>query len=876
MKKTSVFFNDNFLKTLRDNINSSDVLQKYAKERVEAADYWMNLDYDQLWELMFPSTIKRSWMVRSDGQCPDCKEDVHMYNWVIDAKNLPWKLTCPHCKNVFPKNDFHAYYQSGICEDGVFRYEKADQTLLVNEKDGSKYGVDDGFSYIDPKGDKYWFIATYLVYGQWMQIMVDGVVKLSDAYCITGDIEYARRTAIMLDRIADLYSDFDFTEQGIMYEEEKTSKGYVSYWANASGEAQSLAISYDKIFSTIKNDSVLIDFLHEKAVKHQLSNEKASAADIQRNIEDGILKDTIDHLYKVLTNYPNTEITDITLSLILDDPVLDKKVHDIMDDIIDVGTYVDGIAGEKGGYSTASPGYFFNLLSLLNQSEQYSIASLIKRYPRLVDCYKFHIDTWVLNKYYPGHGDGGRLNDPSYRHLLSTEHAKGSAVFSMTQPAFAYELYKCTKDPDFVKVLYISNNYSTKGLFENDFTVPDSKALQEEIDQLIKEQGADLNGNCVDFKRFRSAILKSGKGEHKRAAFLDYDTGGNHSHQDALNIELYAKGMKFLPDFGYPPVNCGGWKGPNFKWYHIPSAHNLVVIDRKEHKLHQGPGKSPFLRYPKSGETFMHMSESPIKAFYAKAPEYTETKRYERLVALSDLSEEDCYFLDIFRTHGGHEHAKFVRNGFSKLEVTGLNLQDTEDSYHEDALMNHFKVDEKPAQGWHADFLCDDLYHVLEPGTNLYLRYTPLNITHSVYTSNSKVCKSWQSDTLEPCNLEHWIPTIIEMQTGEDDLKSTFVSIYEPHEDDPSILEATRASVTDKNDNTLSDMNVALKIKTKQGFTDYILAKDPEQNGNIHAYGIQTDALLCLVRVYDNAQIEPVIKCNKGSFVSYQGKTVQF
>ena len=129
----------------------------------------------------------------------------------------------------------------------------------------------------------------------------------------------------------------------------------------------------------------------------------------------------------------------------------------------------------------------------------------------------------------------------------------------------------------------------------------------------------------------------------------------------------------------------------------------MVVIDRQEHTLYHDAGKSPFLRYPKYGHTFMYMTDSPIKAVYAEAPEYARAKRFERLIALSDLSEEDCYFLDIFRTQGGKEHAKFVRNGFSTLETHGLNLQETDETYHEAHLMK-LKVDKKSIQGCKPTF----------------------------------------------------------------------------------------------------------------------------------------------------------------------------
>ena len=101
------------------------------------------------------------------------------------------------------------------------------------------------------------------------------------------------------------------------------------------------------------------------------------------------------------------------------------------------------------------PGCLYNLLSLLIQTEEFSMPVLLEKYPRLIDCYKFHIDSWVLNKYYPVTATARRLSDPTSRHLLFNDRGTRFSTFSMTRQKFAYELYRCTSDPDFVKY-YIS------------------------------------------------------------------------------------------------------------------------------------------------------------------------------------------------------------------------------------------------------------------------------------------------------------------------------------------------------------------------------------------------------------------------------------
>src|SRR5690606_17823559 len=124
----------------------------------------------------------------------------------------------------FPTNDFKAYYDSGLDEGGVFDEARADRSLLFNAAHPDPndplhlFGVDDGHGYVNEKGERWLFVATYLIYGQWKQAVLGGISQLSAAWAVTGEPEYARKAGILLDRVADLYPTFDFKTQGILYE----------------------------------------------------------------------------------------------------------------------------------------------------------------------------------------------------------------------------------------------------------------------------------------------------------------------------------------------------------------------------------------------------------------------------------------------------------------------------------------------------------------------------------------------------------------------------------------------------------------------------------------------------------------------------------
>jgi hypothetical protein len=46
-----------------------------------------------------------------------------------------------------------------------------------------------------------------------------------------------------------------------------------------------------------------------------------------------------------------------------------------------------------------------------------------------------------------------------------------------------------------------------------------------------------------------------------------------------MNLGLFALGLDLMPDFGYPPVQFGGWGSARSLWYHMTAGHNTVVVD---------------------------------------------------------------------------------------------------------------------------------------------------------------------------------------------------------------------------------------------------------------------------------------------------------
>jgi hypothetical protein len=323
-KQHSVFMPPERIAAAKRNVEALPWVAETVERIIQHAEHWKSMDDEEIWSLVFGTTITRSWVVWTHGHCPSCSAKVVMYNWKADARTHPWKMQCPECDGLFPKNDFGAFYRSGLDASGIFNPQLADRSLLFNTEHPDQidplhqFGVDDGEGFVD--GEKRWrFIGNYLVAGHWRQLVMEGIGTLSLAYSVTGESVYARKLGILLDRIADLYPTFDYSTQALVYES-GGSDGYVTMWHDACEETKEMAMAYDRIFDAIKVDEELVQFLSRKAEQCSLENPKSTFADIQRNIEERILRDALGSYPKIHSNYPRAQVTQAFLKAVLSWP----------------------------------------------------------------------------------------------------------------------------------------------------------------------------------------------------------------------------------------------------------------------------------------------------------------------------------------------------------------------------------------------------------------------------------------------------------------------------------------------------------------------------------------------------------------------------
>jgi len=848
-----------------------------AGERiVSAAQPWLELSDDHLWSLMFGNTITRSWMVLSNGHCPACQKPTPMYTWQIDALANPWKVRCPHCGMFFPTNDFGAYYRSGLDEHGVFQPGRADGSLLYNAAHPDpadplhRFGVDDGEGYA--QGETRWrFIGAYLIYGQWKQAVLGGIAKLAEAYALTGEQPYAHKAGILLDRVADLYPSFDFGREGLVYEQQGAT-GYVSTWHDACEETRQLALAYDQVYDGLCGDEALVAFLGDKAAAFKLENGKHTWADIQSNIETRILREAIANRDKIRSNYPRTEIALLTMEAVLGWPGNRQQVLAMLDPVVQQSTAVDGVTGEKGlaAYSAYVIQGLAAFLAQLGRLDQDLLQGILRAYPKVHDMYRFHIDTWCLQHYYPQIGDTGAFAvraDQYVGVLFSKEAGLEPSMFT-----FLYDLYSLTGDEAFVQALYRANGEKLEGL-PYDLLAADPQGFQEQVRKVIDRAGSIPQVGSVNKEQWHLAILRSGQGDQERAAWLAYDCGGRHSHFDGLTLGLYAHGLDLLPDFGYLPVQFGGWDSPKTRWYRMTPAHNTVTVDGQNQR--NGAGRST-----------LWVDSPRFHAIRASAPELVaesseQRAQYERTAILVDLSAEDFYLIDLFRVLGGRDHAKFTHGHFGALTMQGLRLAPAAE-YGHGTEMRALLGDLAPRPGWSADWTIDDRHQYRSSQAPLHLRYTDATLGAQALSA-----ESWVSVGGFTGYDEAWIPTlIVRRQAASAPLASTFVGVFEPYCERPRVRGLRRLSLRDERGRPYADANVALEIALEGGESDLLISADVENllhalptasEGGVLAqdeWNVQMSGDLCWLHRDAQGRVRRAICCGARS-LSIQGMALK-
>ncbi len=845
-KTQSVFKTAETRETVRRNIESHPWARDIADEIVRMAAPYAAMSDETLWGVMFAPTIDRSWMVWSDSYCPDCNAKNPMYAWKTAFFAAPWKVRCPHCGGLFPKNDFGAFYRSGLDEHGEFDPALADRSLLFNAEHPDpadplhRYGIDDGTGYHDG-GNTWYFIGTYLVYAQWYEGVMHGIETLSNAYLVTGEPEYARKAAILLDRVADVYARFDASTQLYAYEK-KDQPGFVTVWHNACEDARRLALAYDLIFDAIKEDSELVAFLSRQAETYRLANPKKSFSDIRRNIEDGILRATAAKPEKIRSNQPRTDVTLAVIDTVLNYPANRERLMTGLDAIIRDNTAVDGLSGEDGMtvYAAVSLQSMGELIACFSQLDANLLPELLLRHPGLRQSYRFHLDMRCLNRFYPQTGDSGNFTKPypNYPALVFAPEGRPvrsnyNALLPPSNYSLVWNLYRETGDPVYLQLLHEANGGKTDGL-PYDLSSGDVAEVQRTVAAAVAQLGPEIRAGSVDKADWGIGILRSGSGSRARALWLNHHTGGRHSHADGMNLGLFGLESELMAEIGYPAVQFGGWFSPQARWCIGSASHNTVMVDGKRN----ADAEHTF----KVAAPSLWLTGGPVQAIRADGKDfYPGTERYERLAVLVDIGAEDFYVWDVFRVKGGERQTKLFHTGLAALAPEGIVFEAAEDVPElEESIMTNWRRGTPETAPWQAEFTLTDHYRSRSAESPARVRYTELSDDVTGWLADG-----WVS---LPEGGEFTFPRLVLEHRGDE---ATFVALIHPYDTAPAVRSVRRIPLGDDPD------QVACKVELADGRYDVLvsLAAPPETPVTIPGTGATVTTDFAVLRFRADGKI---------------------
>lgn len=833
------------------------------RNAVAAAEPWLKLSDDQLWQLVTSQELPRAVYIAAgilyEGKqdaCPRCGKPLS-YQARVDFWKQDWKVTCPACGERFPKNDFAAYYRTALDEHGFFRRGAGDKALLYNTEHPDPTDplhnlyVDDGYGLTDEKGNKHHVVAYYNYAAQWTSLL-RGLTALSQAYALTSDARYAHKAAVLLDRIADVYPEMDYDplgRLGFQHSHGGSLQGRVqgNIWETMTADAISRA--YDLVFDGIQEDRELVSFCAARSAQYHLGDKSTTAA-LCAHLEDHLLLEFLKSVKdgRIDGNTGMTHLTLATAALALDRPGLSgqwldwlfapdypvtnpnyPRTKDPVPWVMVEGLDGDGMGGECGGYGLIWTGGMIKLAALLAGYPAYTHHDLLSEYPKLRQCFLVYTRLNVLGAAMPNVGDTGacgswgRVGDP---HLFALG-------------------YKLLRDPRLAALAWRYAAGEPRALsLEDDIYEADPEALAREIAAAAGEMPRTLVSDHLG--RYGQAYLQTEQAANGRALWLNYGYDKGHSHHDCLTMGLLAKNLDLLPDHGYPEFT-GDWP-QRLAWTSNTASHNTLLV---------GDQRSA---YSPGGKLELFAVQPPLRVMAAASPQaYPKLRTYRRTLALVDVSADDSYAVDVFRARGGRNHRLIYCGPAPAASVTGLSLAPQPSgtfagptvglaalpapgetngttngfSYLYDVARSGAGVEQPYTVDWKAE----DLRGRLREGREPHLRVHALTPSDEVALASGQPP---QNKSGNPASLRY----LIQSRLG-DDLESVFVNVLEPYDGSPFIRAVRRLRVEGATDPTAA---VALAVDLTDGRTDVIISCERAQPLTVEG-GLEFCGVYGLVRL---------------------------
>jgi len=814
---------------------------EWARAEREAAEKaaapWRAMANEKLWEMVPSQELPRTIHVHNvaftnkTALCPQCKEGIipfGNYPWSIDVFARPWKIECPNCHDIFPKNDFGAYYRSALDEHGFFRRAKGDPKLLFNIEHPDPQDllhdtyVDDGYGWNDAQGTRWDFVAVYAQWGLWQAIKT-GISALACAYTLTNDSAYAHKCGVLLARLADVYPDMDWRplyQLGFSHSDGNSGMGKVEGCIWEVGNSGDWSLVYDRIYDALARDRELAAFVDGM---HRRQTLTPTPDPVAAHIEDNLVREIIRAVKdgRIQGNEGTHQWAIIAAAIALDRPdetpaiiewafapgtraadpkhpgrriITGGNLANVITDRMDR----DGLGDEGApGYCMLWGSFIDPAADLLDRNPKYRARSIFREFPKFRQYYHACWRWNCLDAVTPLIGDSGW----------------GTSAWDVISPRApillrAFGIYG---DPAMARLAWQLLGRKLDGIHGSIYD-EDPEALRQAVEKVVAGPELPLTSRFLD--GFGLAILQAPQRENGRALWVYYGRNTRHGHLDRLNLGLYAENIDMLPDFGYPEY-CSG-RPKDKAWNCNNASHNVPTVDGAA-QIQSHTGRLLDFE-PEGAARLVDVASDGL---------YPGNSTCRRTAWLIDVGDRRSYVLDVVRVRGGSTHTLSWHGPPGQVAVSGITPAKQEKGTYAgpDVAFGALGEDWRKEAGY--SFL-DNVERAGNPPEQFTVDYRatdtrgriaadrePHLCIHSLTPLQEVALADGEPPQNKP-NAPRRMRFVLATRKGKD-LDSSFVTLLEPYDHTPFVTKVRRLKILEAAPGTNP---VAVEVITADGRTD--------------------------------------------------------
>lgn len=827
LKDKKMIYPDSLVDIAINNIAQYSSARAVRDRILKRADYWLDFTDEELSRLITSAAVPRAFDLSTTG-CPVHGDSIFQirgaYPWIIDPKH-PLQVKCPVGGETYPSNNFVTYYSSGFKDKVEWDTEY----------------VDDGWGWVSPSGERYWFVA-HANQWLWNRQILPGISVLSQAYILTGDQQYASKAINMLYRVASAYPSMDYENQsryGLMMRQQ--GKRYPGKILNRIWETNTiinLAEAYDMVWDQIDRELMLQQRLGK------------SGEDIRAFIEANLLEEGLEAIeeQKILGNFGMHQNAFVTLHLSRQHAGTDEAMHQLLNEpsssIATTGLRYalynqvmrDGMPYESPQYNTI---WISHLTKIAEKLSKMNIDLFSEsRLKRLIDTPLKMVATEL---YTPDLGDGGSV--------LGGVIGKNPDIYHI-----AYNHYGEDKYLQWINRSKEQSFSSFASLFRKPLVsipkLPGGKVVAPAPSRIFAGYGLGILNNPSD----------------QTAVSLTYGMHVSHFHWDFLNIEIFANGQKMMPDLGYPDAMNVFVPGI-YTWSRNTISHNTVVIDEKRQQRNL------------PGALYNFADGSFARVINASSPAYEDAQIYRRNITMVDTDNEQSYFIDFFHVHGGYCHNYSLhgppgevisRNGSWSDILPGTFAGPTVEI---GKIYDDVKLQNDGHKTGYAAYQGSGYQHLfnvqkLKSGNGMveYRHSRDKNARLRLLLLPDTDQDVFLADAYDkPRGKEHLLKYLIARRKSNNDipLESTFISLIAPHKGEDSLFKSAQLIQLDRGKGHVVEVNRDL-------LTDVVIHDPTGSQKFLLKYDIHTDATDVVATFKNNKLIR--LFFSEGSYFRSNGQ----